>query len=158
MKTPRVSLEIAALLLKAGRPWEIELINTEGTSNKFWRACGKGVYDDVKISWGRLHSNGQSILKTMSYVEGKVPAKIRKGYRYRGPTLYNMPPMPPLGFPLSGLKYVILNPETKNYRCLDVGRQVLMEITPSAFGALDLKNRPKIRLSKGDGCASRPMT
>ncbi|WP_034303696.1 AAA domain-containing protein [Herbaspirillum sp. RV1423] len=57
----------------------------QGGSSKFWRAMQKGV--DVSISYGRLGSNGQTILKQFDSperaqreMEKLVSEKLRKGY------------------------------------------------------------------------------
>jgi predicted DNA-binding WGR domain protein len=53
--------------------------NVSNRSNKFW-ACRSNGDGTVTVTWGRMRSEGTSIVKPFSYFVKKVSEKLNKGY------------------------------------------------------------------------------
>ena len=83
-----LSLSRARGRMMRSRPWKIYLEfvgpndNVQsGWSEKFWEASGRGFGASVTVRYGKIGTEGTRITKDWPYVERKVEAKIREGYR-----------------------------------------------------------------------------
>jgi predicted DNA-binding WGR domain protein len=143
--TTNYTISAARQARRAGAPWRIRIeyrgwTDKGNRSEKFWECSGEG-YGSCRIRWGKLGSYGQSTTKPFSYVEDKLPGKLRKGYNYaRGvQETYEAPkpkaPAKPKPAPLTGPFALIksLKAIPGGFHALDANGSVLFEL-PEAGG------------------------
>jgi len=62
--------------------WKVRLeYKDEATnSDKYWEATGKGEFE-IRVTYGRMGSSGNILIKNFNYVFSKLPEKVSKGYK-----------------------------------------------------------------------------
>lgn len=149
-----VSIALAQQMAVHGAPWRIRMIYQEGTSNKFWEAVGKGRFDVVTISWGRIGSIGQSCDQNLAYLLKTGPQKLKKGYVYAGNTIHTPPP---LAFPFNQIRWAYQT-TWGEWHCRDAKGGDVVRLTEQGGHDLMIYAQPGIVAGKVSELNPSPFT